>query len=185
MAAVSIKLNNNELKAGIAALGKKFPGRVWRAVKRTGTAATTLMAKEMRKDTGLPSKQIKLAFKKEPIKPAGRPVPSGIRLIVTGRRIPLIAFKARELRSRGGKGRGVSYRLPGGRNRAPRAFIATIGGRRGVFQRKGLARTPTTELKGPSLVRVFGKYLPMGAERAREALLKNLRHEIEFAQKGG
>jgi hypothetical protein len=54
-------------------------------------------------------------------------------------------------------------------------------GHRGVFERRGAGRTPIRELRGPSLVNVFAKFLGLGADTANEALLKNLRHEISFA----
>jgi hypothetical protein len=75
----------------------------------------------------------------------------------------------------------VSYRLPGGRGRAEHAFIATMpSGHRGVFQRSSGPALPIYQLHGPSLVRVFEKFLPLGASRAREQLGKNLKSEINF-----
>src|SRR5258708_18881327 len=55
-------------------------------------------------------------------------------------------------------------------------------GHRGVFRRMGSARLPIQELRGPSLVRVFEKFLPLGAARAQESLMTNLRSEIAFAR---
>ncbi len=133
------------------------------------------MVKEMGKDTGLPARRIKADFKTTPMGD------SGVRLEVTGRRLPLIDFKAKGPEPSRGRGRGVTYKLPGGRGRAPTAFIANLRGRRGVFRRRTTARGPLEELHGPSLVHVFEKFLPLGAERGREALVRNLRSEIAFA----
>ena len=170
-----VRLDNTDLKRGLAALGRKFPRVVRRAVKRAGTSARAVMVKEMGKDTGLPAKRIKGEVKTTPLGD------TGVRLEVAGRRLPLIDFKARGPEPSRGRGRGVSYRLPGGRGRAPRAFIATLRGRRGVFRRQTAARGPLEELHGPSLTRVFEKFMPLGAQRGREALVKNLRSEISFA----
>jgi hypothetical protein len=54
-------------------------------------------------------------------------------------------------------------------------------GHRGVFQRSGTKRLPIYELFGPSIARVFEKLIPVGEARRTEVLLKNLRHEVEFA----
>ncbi|KKM71004.1 hypothetical protein LCGC14_1434970 [marine sediment metagenome] len=179
MAVVNVRLNNSDLKLGIASLRRKFPRAIKRAVKRAGTAGRAVMTKEIAADTGLPSKRIKQEIR---INQLGD---TGVQLEVRGRRIPLIDFKAKGPEPSRGRGRGVSYRLPGGRGRAPHAFIATMpSGHRGVFRRRGSARSPIIQLHGPSLVRVFEKFLPLGAKRAEEALVKNLRSEISFALRG-
>lgn len=174
---MSMRLDNSDLKKGIESLRTKFPRAIRRSVKRAGTAARTAMTKEIGRDTGLAAKRIKEEIRTEVL---GN---TGVRLEVKGRRVPLIEFKARGPEPSRGRGRGVSYRLPGGRGRAPTAFITTIRGRRGVFRRRTENRIPLEELHGPSLVRVFEKFLPLGAKRGREALVKNLRSEIAFAQK--
>ena len=171
----TVRLDNTDLKRGVTALGRKFPRVIRRAVKRAGTSARTAMVKEMGADTGLPAKRIKAVIETTALGD------TGVRLEVQGRRLPLIDFKARGPEPSRGRGRGVSYRLPGGRGRAPTAFIATLRGRRGVFRRRTKARGPLEELHGPSLTRVFEKFLPLGAERGREALVKNLRSEIAHA----
>jgi hypothetical protein len=173
---VNVVLNDSDLKAGIANLRSKFPNAVRRALKRAGTSGKAEMSKLISADTGLASKGVKNAIR---INLVGD---SAIQLEVTGSRIPLINFQARGPEPSRGRGRGVSYRLPGGRARAPNAFIATMpSGHRGVFQREGKRRLGIFELKGPSLVEVFTKFLPQGAARAQEALVTNLRSEISFA----
>ena len=173
---VSVRFNVKGLEDGLDRLRRKAPLAIRRAVKRAGTSARTVMVKEIAKDTGLASKGIKKEIR---INELGT---TEIQIEVRGRRIPLIHFKAKGPEPSRGRGRGVSYRLPGGRTRAPHAFIATMrSGHRGVFQRKRSARKPIYQLHGPSLVRVFEKFLPLGAKRAGEALVKNLRSEIRFA----
>lgn len=68
----------------------------------------------------------------------------------SGRRIPLIEFRARQTR------RGVTYDLGRGRGLAEHAFVAVMrSGHRGVFRRVGKSRLPIVELRGPSIPRVF------------------------------
>jgi hypothetical protein len=174
---VTTKLDTSDWKAGVEGLRRKFPAAVRRALKRAGTSGRAEMTKQIAKDTGLPSRRIRTDIR---ITTVGD---TALRLEVTGKRIPLVAFKARGPEPSRGRGRGVSYRNPQSPNtRAPHAFIATMrSGHRGVFERKRGSRTPIRELFGPSLVRVFEKFLPAGARRAQEALKKNLKSEIAFA----
>jgi hypothetical protein len=173
---VVAKLETSDWKAGVETLKRKFPAAVKRALRRAGTTGRNEMTKAIAADTGLGSRRIKEEIK---IVEVGD---TTIQLEVRGRRLPLIEFGARGPEPSRGRGRGVSYRLLGGRGRAPHGFIATMrSGHRGVFQRRGPRRLPIVELHGPSLVRVFEKYLPIGAARAEEALVKNLKHEIAFA----
>jgi hypothetical protein len=174
---VSVKLDDRDLQRGIAGLKKKFPSAIRRAVSRTTTSVRTAASKAILADTALPSKTIKDQVKVTLSTEAG-----GAKIEVSGGRIPLIDFSARGPEPSRGKGRGVSYRLPGGRTRIPNAFIATMrSGHRGVFIRTGKARTPILEQFGVSLVHVFEKLLPQLADTAREALAKNLKHEISYA----
>ena len=121
-------------------------------------------------------------------------------LAVTGRRIPLIAFNARET------SRGVTYRLPGGRNIVLSGFIATMrSGHRGVFRRASgqgpvntgrrrggrrraaagdvmVGRLPIVERFGPSLPHAFVRSGILSAMRltAGQALQRNADHEIAY-----
>ena len=182
----TVSLNDADIKRAVEGLRKKFPFAIKRALKRAGTSARAEMTKLIGADTGLPAKRIKDAVRIDEVGD------SSIAIVVTGRRIPLIDFRARGPEPSRGKGRGVAYKLPGGRGRDPHAFIATMpSGHRGVFKRaansmarktaKGWSAGPIVESFGPSLVRVFEKFLPEGAIRGQQALLKNLRSEIDFA----
>jgi hypothetical protein len=172
----TVRLDDGDVRAGIKNIRQKFPFAIRRALLRAGNSGRSVMVKAIAEDTGLPQKQIRDEIK---VNVVGD---SGVQLEVQGRRIPLIAFKARGPEPSRGKGRGVSYRLPGGRGRAETAFIATMrSGHRGVFKRVTKARLPVVELRGPSLAKVFEKFLPLGAARAQEALTTNLRSEIKFA----
>lgn len=172
-----VRLDQADLRAGIAALRGKFPAAVRRALKRAGTSGRAEMAQLISADTGLSSGAVKNAVKLEISGDAA------VSIVATGGRIPLIQFKARGPEPSRGRGRGVSYSLPGGRALIGNAFIATMpSGHRGVFvRRSGTGRLPIIEQFGPSLVRVFEKFRPQGQERALESLGKNLRSEISFA----
>lgn len=180
MANVTITLNTKQARGAFAQLRQRAPIAIARALNRAGRSARTVMVRECARDLGLQQKAIRDQFTTgEATKDR-----QAFYLSTTGRRIPLIAFKARQTKS------GVSYRLPGGAGHNPNAFIATVTGplpsgvvspgHRGVFVRKGKARLPIRQLFGPSLPHVFAKYLPVGQARGLEALAKNLQSEIKY-----
>ena len=169
----SMRLQTSDLTAAINKLRATYPAVAKRALLRAGMTGRTEMGRAIAEDTGLSSRTVVREIKIIQVGDAG------LQIEVQGTRLPLIAFGARGPEPSRGRGRGVSYRLKGGQGRAPTAFIATMGsGHRGVFARQSGARFPIAELHGPSLVRVFEKYLPVGAKRAHEALIMNLRREI-------
>lgn len=172
-----MRLDFRDFHKGLHELGKKYPQAIRRALKRAGTSGRAEMAKLISKDTGLPSGKVKDEIRME------SPSDTTVVLVLVGKRIPLIQFGARGPEPSRGRGRGVSYRLPGGRGRVSNGFIATMPtGHRGVFVRRGDAkRLPIVELMGPSLVRVFQRFLPQGESAAQESMTKNLRSEINFA----
>lgn len=150
-----------------------------RSMNRAIVATRTLMAKEMARDTGLKSADIKDALR---TRQASLSNPTAQLATSSLKRIPLIKFNPRGSEPSRGKGRGVSYRLGGETRRLPSAFIATMpSGHRGVFGRRGKSRLPIDERYGPSLGRVFAKFRPAGLARAQEILDKNLAHELERA----
>lgn len=167
------------LKKELEALGREAPAIMSRSLNRASTAAQTATVKAVARDTGLQQKYVKRELKIERAN-RSRPVAA---VEIAGRRLPLIAFSARGPEPSRGKGRGVSYRLPTGRGRVSDAFITTVGSHRGVFKRRGKRRLPIVELRGPSIPHVFEKYLPTFRSVAEESLLKNLRHEIDFANR--
>jgi hypothetical protein len=173
---IVLTLNADGWVNGLEGLRSRFPRAVKRALSRAATSAKALAAKNISADTGLASKRVK-----DEVKTVEKS-DTQINLEVRGNRIPLIDFKARGPEPSRGRGRGVSYRLPGGRGNAPHAFIATMpSGHRGVFQRLETARTPIAQLHGPSLVHVFEKFLPDVAKRAEESLRTNLTSELRYA----
>lgn len=121
----------------LEALGNRAPAIMARVVNRANVAGKTAMVKAVSKDTGIQQKNIERELR---INKATRSAPVA-SVEIRGRRIPLIAFKARGPEPSRGKGRGVSYTLPGGRGRVYEAFIATMpSGHRGAFKRPGAMR---------------------------------------------
>lgn len=145
---------------------------ITRTINRSLATVQTAVGREIARDTSLPVREVRksLALSRATFQ----------RLIgsvqVTGRRIPLLAFRARQTR------RGVSYRLRGSRTIAS-AFLATMrSGHRGVFKRVAKARLPIRELRGPSLPHVASQRAITGAmlRVGHQAIEKNLLHEVQF-----
>lgn len=184
------RLSLADVERGLANLHAKYPNAVARAINRAADSGRVAMTRAVAKDTGLAQKNVKPEIqiaRATAWKPAAQ-------IWVSGRRLPLIAFKARGPEPSRGRGRGVSYRLPGGQKKNAHAFLATMrSGHRGVFKRvpganrrgpkPNRSQLPITELHGPSLPHVFEKHMDAGKKRAQEALVKNLQSEIRFALK--
>lgn len=172
-----VAFDTSDAIKGLENLKRTHPFAVTRALNRSADSGKTAMTRAIAADTGLAARAVRDQLIVARAN-AGNQVAT---ITVRGKRIPLIDFKARGLEPTRGKGRGVSYRLPTGRGRAERAFIATMStGHRGVFMRTGRSRLPIRELFGPSLPHVFAKYQKVGRDRAYEQLFKNLRSELRF-----
>lgn len=178
MDAFSIQVNGTSVVTGaLGDLGPKALRAFVRAANRGINAGRTSITRDIASDTGLKSSDVTkgLALKEASY---GSPVAS---LAASPKRLPLIAFNASGPEPSKGKGRGVTARLGGGRNRYPHAFIATMAsGHRGVFQRSGKGRLPVYELFGPSLGKVFSKYTEATVARTLQAFDQNFGHELEF-----
>lgn len=175
----SLTLDTSRVAGAFARLKQAGPIAVARGINRTANSEKTAMSRDISKDMGLKVGVVKDAL-------TVRTATAGnltALVTVTGGRIPLIDFSARGPNPSRGRGRGVTARLPPpGAGRYPSAFLATMrSGHVGVFQRTGKGRLPIYELHGPSIVHVFERYVPLGAARRSEVLLKNVQHEIQFA----
>lgn len=203
-----VDLEVGELITDLRALGAQAPFVLTKSLNRAALEGKTEMVTAIRQDTALQAKYINREIK---LDKAMKTRPTAT-VIVGADRIPLIAFSARGPQPSRGKGRGVSYRLPGGRERISEAFIATVRsehqrkagfeGHKGVFKRKGAlgrkvqgprgyigaggaavkgaGRLPIKELYGPSMARVFLKFMPLFRRVSGESLVKNLAHEISW-----
>jgi hypothetical protein len=175
--AVEIAVRGDGLER-VAAVGVNLRLAAARAGNRTLSSRRTLAVRALAENTGLAQKDIRPGVAIEKMTVARL---EG-KLRFTGRRIPLIAFGARQTRH------GVSYRLPGGRGQAPHAFLATMrSGHHGVFQRTGGPRLPIVELFGPSLPHVVQKsgLLDTLGRDAMAEYQANFRHEVDFLVRQG
>lgn len=180
MATLELRLNTDGWQRGIGRLIQRYPSAVSRALNRAATSARVVMVREIARDLGLRQADVsdristRLAAQTEFLEQDQLVA----KVIATGARIPLYRFRARQTKT------GVTARLPGGAGRYPGAFIATMrSGHTGVFKRRSTQRLPITELFGPSVPRVFEKFLPLGVARGQEQLSKNIVHELRFALK--
>jgi hypothetical protein len=164
-----------------------IPKATVRALNKTGTPVQKEALRILSKDIGIAQKDVRKNLKMM----RARRNNLNVLIEASGRRIPLIAFDARQIgarrkgQRRRSRGRGgVTYKKQGGaRGFIPGAFIATMrSGHVGVFKRTGKARLPIKEKFGPSIPHVFVK------QGVNEAMLrvakdrwpKNFEHEIQF-----
>lgn len=184
---------------------EQFPARVLkatvRAINRAIDSGRSLMVKEMAADSGLKQKDVRDAVV---VKRASASNPQA-SIAASMKRLPLIKFNAKGPRPSRGRGRGVTYRLPGGKGRLEHAFFAVMSsGHEGIYERtpgkymKGTrdnfvvattrgrrGRQAIHEKFGPSLGQVFKKFRALGQARALEVFQKNFDHELEFAKSAG
>jgi hypothetical protein len=154
---------------------------VIRSTNRAIASADSFMATAVAGDLGIKKSAAKSAMSQ---RKATLSRPSAV-VAAKLKRIPLIKLEARGP-SRG-KGRGVSYRLAGSRQRVDVAFIARMPNRyEGVFKRLGYSSTKTRsreaigELAGPSIGHVFGKFRAAGLAHAHARFGVELDREIDF-----
>ena len=143
-----------------------------RAINKTATTVKRVALRGMAKDLRLTQKSVAKSVK---LDKARWRLKRAI-ITVTGRRIPIIDFGARQVR------RGVTYKgRGGGRKLIPGAYIATMQSK-GVFKRIGRARGPNRELLGPSPQYVFVRRHIRKAMDAEAAIQwqKHIRHELKY-----
>jgi hypothetical protein len=177
-----IEADTKQLLEALEAYPKRAERASVRALNRAAKSAKTVMARAIAKDLGIKVGAVNKRISISKASIARFFVKIGASL----RRIPLTEFGARGPVPSRGRGRGVSYRLPGGRGRLPHGFIATMpSGHKGVYTRKTTRRLPITEHHGPSIGHVFAKHSKIGLARAQEQFAKNLKHELRFMSGGG
>lgn len=154
----------------------QLPGAVQRAVVRAlnraiatvRTDTTRRLAQEMGITRGTVRERLRIT------KATGQRLEA--ILTVTGKRIPILDFAARQTRE------GVTYRKGGAsRGLIPSGFIATMkSGHRGVFKRRSRSRLPIVERFGASLpyVAIRQKILQASRDVGDAAFKKNLAHEL-------
>ena len=137
-----IKRLQRELKN----LPRALPKIMSRALNRTALSARTEVSRSLAGRIGLRIKDVRQRVVMQ--KASYSNWRSAIR--ISSRRLPIIRFGARQT------AKGVTYKQGRQRVLIRHAFIATMpSGHRGIFKRKGGARLPIAELRGPSLAQVF------------------------------
>lgn len=178
---VSAKLDLSSFNAEVQNLERILPIPTARALNRAGASMKTLAVREIANDLGVKQMDIRDRIGVREATPDRLEV----LLSASPRRIPIIDFNARGPEPSRGRGTGVRARIGGSAANYPKAFIATMkSGHRGVFSRSTTARLPIYEMFGPSVWKVFLKYVQPVLDRGREQLLKNLASEIRFAMRG-
>lgn len=154
------------------------PAAIARALNRSIASAKVVGVREISRDLGVTQANLRDKIGTT----EARPDALRARLTASTKRIPLVDFNATGPEPSRGQGRGVSAKLGRTRTRYPQAFLATMkSGHRGVFKRHTAKRLPIVELHGPSIGRVFLKYVGVMLARGREQLVKNLQSELRFA----
>jgi len=176
---------------------KAMPKVIARAINRTASSAKTEIGRRIAKEIGM---KVADAKKSVILKKASwkRWMAS---LGISGRRIPLIRFRARQTK------KGVSYKIGAKRKFIKTAFIATmVGGNRdisnadrlvslggeapktaaGVYKRVGIKRLPIVERFGPSMGIVFeesGSIAKDVTESAYKMLGRNIDDQVALVLK--
>ncbi len=170
---VEIKLDKKKLREiEIMLRGVKngMPRVVSGAINKTAAPAKTQISREIRQEIAVKAKDVKKSII---LKKASYTKWAAL-ISISRRRLPVIVFGAKQNK------KGVSYRIQktGGRKRIGSAFIATMkSGHTGVFKRKGAARLPIVQLRGPSLGEVFDKNVSL-VQRITTEAYKRLDHNI-------
>jgi len=142
----------------LANIRNGLPRAISTAVRRTTDTARSRIVKAVAKDLNIKQRDLyKRGARKRPIRQkferAGSLITGGV-VEVTGRRIPLGRFAARQTKA------GVSYKIDrgGSRKTITSGFIPRLdSGYQGVFKRKGKNRLPIVERFGPSVPHVAAK----------------------------
>ena len=173
---VELKLDGlDQFDANLKLLGDRAPVAISRALNRAATSARA----QLTRDTAADMKPLKTGVVRDALKISKATSSRQIAIITaSSERISLPKFGAKAAR---GRGRGIAWMMQGSRHTDPRGFIATMqSGHVGVFERKGKARLPLRELRGPSVATVAAKYGAAGEARFGEMMRVRLAHEIDF-----
>ena len=157
---LTVQINPGQYKALkhlLNTLPKEIPRVMTRAINKVAKATFTRIIKRITKDYAVKSKELK--ERNLTLRRANFRNQTAI-IKIKGRRIRLLAFRARQLK------KGVSYQIKKSRGRRKvYAFMESppgtgrpttmSSGHKGVFRRKGKARLPIIELFGPSIPAIF------------------------------
>lgn len=152
-----------------------LPKAATRAVNKTLRPVQSTAVKAIAKDLGVKQKFVRKATR---VKRANFSNLNGF-VEATGKRLPIIQIDPRAKQNAS----GVSYKSQGQRKQIPHAFLVrTKSGHEGVFKRVGNPRLPISELRGPSIPKVFLENVIIKAmdNTANVRWLKNFNHEVNF-----
>ncbi len=173
---MDIRADIREVERMLGNLAREvLPKAATRAVNKTLRPVQSAAVKTIAKDIGVKQKFVRQATK---VKRASFANLSGF-VEASGKRLPIIQIDPKAKQD----ATGVSYKSHGGRQHIPHAFVARMkSGHEGVFKRLGKARLPITELRGPSIPKVFLENATIKAMDTTANLrwLKNFNHEINF-----
>ena len=167
------KTQERALKRTLAAYPNKHKMVERRAVNQVGGRERTLVVSTTRTLVNIKSSSLK---KSNVVltKASGNRI--GAHLAITGGRIPLIEFSARQVN------KGASYQITKTepRKMAPSAFIQTMrSGHIGVFKRQGDSRTPLTELRGASIPQILQNELKFRKDVQENRVANDLQNELK------
>lgn len=151
-------------------------GALSRAMNRAVVSARTVMVREVAADLHVRQVDVKPYIGSRNARPdalEGRVFakPRGKRGIPLGQLQPAGPEPSR------GHGAGVTVQGA----RFPHAFVWTMRGHRGVFERRGTKRLPLDELRTRPIPAIFAAHRSAGLARAAESLTTNLQSELRYA----
>jgi hypothetical protein len=156
----------------------EIPKVVARAINRAVENARSNAVREARNQYNVKAGDIRRTIR---ISRANKNQPAAV-LSSTGPALPTIAFNVRPGTVNGRRRTPIRVSVKKGETSTlDRAFIATVGGRTGVYERMGSARLPIRQLYGPSVPQMLDneKVINTIAEKAREMLDSRLDQEIK------
>lgn len=162
----------------------EIPKVVSRAINRAIENARANVVREVRDHYNIKAKDIRTTLK------ISRSNSKNLAAVISSRGAPLptMAFKVRPGTVNGRRRTPLTVSVKKGQSEnLDRAFIATLGGSKGVYERIGGPRLPIRQLYGPSVPQMIGneEIIKQIADQARKTLDDRLDHEINRVLEAG
>lgn len=176
-----ISLGNDRLQRArhmLVGFEKEIPKVIARSINRAVENARSNVVREVRSHYNVRAKDIRTSIK---ISRANNRYPTAV-LSSTGRALPTMAFRVRPGTVNGARRTPITVSVKKGQaDKLDSAFIATLGGKTGVYERVGQTRLPIRQLYGPSVPQMIGndEIVQEIADKARAMLDDRLDHEIK------
>lgn len=181
-----IKKDIDEVERLLSGLGRDADKVITRALNRTLRAVNTQAVRFIAEDMGITQKRVRINLSQH----RARQRRSRAYIEASGKRIPLLAFNARQVR------RGVTYRSKGDQRKSiAGAFRQTMqSGHEGIFRRTGRfttmkrgtyagkRREQITELHGASIpyIMVQQKVKQAMDEKGADSWKKEIRNQLQY-----